>query len=91
MKKCTGVVVYEKTKQGYTVYTVHTASVNGSVSPLVVKKNMCFNNISEITNFVLKIMQQNNFTCSLYSLGEKVVYNILFVNKDNGSIDKFLY
>lgn len=91
MKKCTGVVVYEKTKQGYTVYTAHAVSVSGSVIPLAIKKNMCFSNVSEITNFVLKVLQQNNFTCSLYSLGEKVVYNILFVNKDNGSIDKFLY
>ena len=91
MKKCTGIVVYEKTKQGYTVYTAHAVSMSGSVTPLAIKKNMCFSNVSEITNFVLKVLQQNNFTCSLYSLGEKVVYNILFVNKDSGSIDKFLY
>lgn len=90
MKKCTGVIVYEKTKQGYTVYTAHAVSVSGGVVPLSVKK-MCFNNVSEVTNFMLKIMQQNNFTCNLYSLGDKVVYNILFVNKDNGSIDKFVY
>lgn len=90
MKKCTGVIVYEKTKQGYTVYAAHAVSVSGDVVPLSVKK-MCFNNVSEVTNFMLKIMQQNNFTCNLYSLGDKVVYNILFVNKDNGSIDKFVY
>lgn len=38
MKKCTGVVVYEKTKQGYTVYTAHAVSVSGSVIPLAIKK-----------------------------------------------------
>lgn len=91
MKKCTGIIVYEKTKQGYTVYTAHAVSVSGSVTQLAIKKNMCFGSVSEVTNFMLKVLQQNNFTCSLYSLGEKVVYNILFVNRENGSIDKFLY
>lgn len=69
MKKCTGVIVYEKTKQGYTVYTASAVSLNRSITPLSVKKNMCFNNISEVTNFMLKVLQQNNFICSLYSLG----------------------
>lgn len=91
MKKCTGVIVYEKTKQGYTVYGAHAVSVSGGVVPLSVQKNITFNNILEVTNFMLKVLQQNNFSCNLYSLGNKVVYNILFVNKNDGSIEKFLY
>ena len=91
MKKCTGVIVYEKTKQGYAVYSAHAITFDGGVIPLSVQKNINFNNVSEVTNFMLKVLQQNNFNCNLYSLGNKVVYNILFVNKDNGSIEKFLY
>ena len=52
MKKCTGIIVYEKNKKGYIIYTASAISVSGSVTSLAVKKNMYFNNATEVINFI---------------------------------------
>lgn len=93
MKKCTGMVTYERNKKAqYIVYNVTILTRDGGVIRLDTKDIKTFETVHDITNFALHLMKQNNYTCNYRAISEKTgVYDILFINKQNNTIEKELY
>lgn len=93
MKKCTGTIIYERNKKAqYIVYNVTILTRDGGVIRLNTNKQKVFETVHDITNFVLHIMKQDNYTCNYSAISEKTgVYDILFIDKRNNTIQKELY
>lgn len=94
MKKCTGMVLYERNKKAqYIIYNVTILTRTGGVIRLNNANNIkTFETIHDITNFVLHLMKQNNYTCNYSAISETAgVYDILFINKQNNIMQKELY
>lgn len=92
MKKCTGVVLYERNKKAqYIVSNVTILTRAGGVIQLKANKNT-FETIHDATNFILHLMKKNNFTCNYTSISENAgVYDVLFIDKQNNTMQKELY
>lgn len=94
MKKCTGVVVYERNKKAqYVIYNVTILTRTGGVIRLNNANNIkVFETLHDIINFTLHLMKQNNYTCNYSAISETVgVYDILFIDKQNNTMQKELY
>lgn len=93
MKKCTGVVLYERNKKAqYIVYNITILTRTGGVILLNNKSAKIFETIHDATNFILHLMKQNNFTCNYSAISENTgVYDILFIDKQNNTMQKELY
>ena len=94
MKKCTGAVLYERNKKAqYIIYNVTILTRTGGVIRLNNANNTkVFETVHDATNFILHLMKQNNYTCNYSAISEIVgVYDILFIDKQNNTIQKELY
>lgn len=93
MKKCTGVVLYERNKKAqYILYNMSILTRDGGTIRLNIKNIKSFETVHDITNFVLHLMKQNNYTCNYSAISETSgVYDILFIDKQNNTMQKELY
>jgi hypothetical protein len=93
MKKCTGFAMYERNKKAqYILYNVTILTRAGGVIRLNINNTKIFETIHDITNFVLHLMKQNNYTCNYSAVSEIAgVYDILFIDKQNNTMQKELY
>lgn len=94
MKKCTGMVLYERNKKAqYILYNATILTREGGVIRLNYTNNTkTFETVHDIINFILHLMKQNNYTCNYSAISETVgVYDILFIDKQNNIMQKELY
>lgn len=93
MKKCTGTVLYERNKKAqYIIYNITILTREGGVVRFNFTDQKTFETVHDIINFVLHLMKQNSYTCNYSAISEKSgVYDILFINKQNNTIQKELY
>lgn len=94
MKKCTGFIIYERNKKAqYILYSATILTRTGGVIRLNSANNIkVFETVHDTINFVLHLMKQNNYTCNYSAISETAgVYDILFVDKQNNTIQKELF
>lgn len=93
MKKCTGTVLYERNEKAqYIVYNVTILTREGCVIRLNTNNIKSFETVHDIINFILHLMKQNSYTCNYSAISETMgIYDILFINKQNNTMQKELY
>lgn len=93
MKKCTGFAMYERNKKAqYILYNATILTRTGGVIRLNGANNTVFETVHDATNFILHLMRQNGYICNYSAISENTgVYDILFINKQNNTIQKELY
>lgn len=92
MKKCTGMVMFEMKKAQYIVYNVTILTRKGGAIRFNFNEQKVFEAVHDITNFVLHLIKQNGYTCNYLSISETTgVYDILFIDKQNNTIQKELF
>lgn len=92
MKKCTGAVLYERNEKAqYILYNVTILTRTGGVIQLKSNQKK-FETVHDIINFILHLMKKNNYTCNYTAISnESGVYDILFIDKKNNTMQKELY
>lgn len=92
MKKCTGVALYERNEKAqYILYNVTILTRTGGVIQLKANQKI-FETVHDIINFTLHLMKKNNYTCNYTAISEKTgIYDILFIDKQNNTMQKELY
>lgn len=86
--------MYERNRKAqYIIYNVTILTRTGGVIRLNSANNInVFETVHDAINFVLHLMKQNNYTCNYSAISETAgVYDILFVDKQNNTIQKELF
>lgn len=93
MKKCTGFAMYERNKKAqYMLYNVTILTREGGVIRFNFEDKKIFETTHDTINFVLHLMKQNSYTCNYSAISETAgVYDILFIDKQNNTIEKEMY
>lgn len=91
MQQAYGIVSYTQSadKKGYEIFRFAVIFNNNTVDLTTFGGN--YRNSHEMIETCLKIAKANNFQIEGVPLAETILYNIWFVDMNNGKINRFLY